>query len=194
MRFSGDQLPPGIPAVSGLSAGGVVARVGVTIACLTPAAMIVATGHVGGIGAAIAPFLIGPLRDWLRPLFDGPDSPASNEVSEPCPGIRAYRLLMTRTIESINEHTAALESDNVAHGRILDTLWCMEVTLNQMRRVVAPPLAHELHRAVISLANGYVEYTRNWIAGADDQTNNGDVADQAKRANALKAALQVRCP
>ena len=36
-------------------------------------------------------------------------------------------------------------------GKISDTLWGMEVTLNQMRRVVAPPLAQELHGAVVSL-------------------------------------------
>jgi hypothetical protein len=194
MRFTGEPSSLRVLVGPGLSAGGVAARIVVIITCLSPAVLIVATGHVGGIGAAIAPFLIRPLREWLRPLFDGPAAPAPGEHEESCPGIRAYRLLMTRTIESINEHTAALESDVVDLGKISDTLWGMEVTLNQMRRVVAPPLAQELHGAVISLANGYVEYTRNWIAGTDARTILGEVADLATRANALKAALQTRCP
>jgi hypothetical protein len=194
MRFSGEPLSISTLVGPGLGAGGKAARIGVIIACLTPAALIVGTGHGLGIGAAAAPFLITPLRDWLKPLFEEQTVPGPGGVTESCPGIGAYRLLVDRLISVSNEHISSTNPDGVQSGKFAATFADLEITLNQMRRVVPPPLAQRLHDDVIKVPGMYLSISRDWFAGKDVRTTVVEAETLENRANESLAALNARCP
>jgi hypothetical protein len=178
----------------GLSALDVLARVGVIGLCLAPAAAIALSGHAGGIGVAIFPFLFKPLRDWLRPLFDEPTVPGPRGVTESCPGIEAYRLLLDCLIDFMNGHTDATSSDGAESGRFGATFSDLEITLGQMRRVIPPPVAQSLHKKVIHLSETYLGISRDWIAGKDVRSAIAETETREKTVNESIAALRARCP